>query len=245
LGSVSFVIPWRERLDSPRVENCFSSLALQSVRPEVVLVDYGSGGHYGGAMRGLCGQYGWVYRRVETGDHWSYAIPANMGIRMASGAFIVCTGIDYLFAPNVAAVIESVASPDVLALCRARYLGEVPNGLNWGEFEVKASPHSDVNKSIVGAHRDWWFRARGYDERFRGWGEVDTDIENRAVVSGLRRVDIDGLGARIYHQPHGYQGHVHGKYDQIRIDAVSDWSVRKNDENWGTEQSAQFSRVAD
>jgi len=253
---ISMIFPWRERLDGVRVQNCFNSLKMQTVQPEVIIVDYGSqvseAVNFPEAMKNLCAQYGWVYRYVTTDDYWTFGIPANMGVRMAKGNIIVVTGgIDYVFRPNfVEAIVSYSNSLDIrqhLLLCTLRSFpyGYDPSGFNWDDFDRVALPHCAYNNAVLGAHRDWWFKVHGFDERFRGWGEVDNDLVYRARIDRLLALDLErerGGKTSLYHQPHEYQGHVHGIYDKINLHAICDNTLIKNDENWGTEQSPFFSK---
>lgn len=243
--STSVVIPYANR-NGNRVENCLASLRGQTVKPlEVIIVDYGSDAKYRDLVRNMASKYGFRCIRVDKPKtFWSYPRAVNIGIKSSKGKYIMCVMIDNIFAPNFIEVFEKRhregwgGKKGVMCVCRA-HLAKVNERVNDYYALLKKATLGTFTHSIMSASREWFFKVRGFDERFIGHGQHDNDIVNRARFDGLPVIDICnpkcswGAQTSLVHQTHGYQSHLHGKYDEIRMNAICDKRIIKNDENWG------------
>lgn len=97
------------------------------------------------------------------------------------------------------------------------------------------------------ASRDWFFKVRGYDERFTGWGGNDTDMRYRAQKDGLKEIWIQGETI-LLHQWHPKQIELAKKKGNLKnfLEKVKknrhrrdnlNTVVRNKDFEWGSRET--------
>ena len=133
----------------------------------------------------------------------------NIGIREASGEYILVTGADVWFAPNYLEAVTPLLAPD-------RFYGAVCGFLKC-EAEVKSDVLEEWEELLkqmregaprygLGAmqlvHRDWWREIGGYDENLKLRG-IDSYIIGKVKKTRMTRCIVKWDVAQMIHIKHG------------------------------------------
>lgn len=208
------------------LDNMLISLKHQEVKPlETIVVNTG---HWPGLH----------YHKMRlTVQHcpMSFNMPLafNIGIKQAKGKYVMVTGTDYLFSPNlIATIVRELQTGNIFILAKS---GRLPKGADisqpWPELCKLASRRGRKSVgAIQAAERDWFCKVRGYDERFAGGlGGVDDDIKQRAKRDGLRLHWIEFEEAQVLHQWHpksklkGKTSHLFRLRPEVVTNADKEW----------------------
>ncbi len=239
---LSAIIPVRNR-SGTRLRNCLSSLRWHPGELEIVLSDYGSNAEHAAMIRELAEQFDAKVTRAEEFGDWNRSRALNLGIQHASGEYVLCTDADMIFAPNfVQSILDVHASKpnEALVVCAC---GDLPEQVPEKPYELADFPMlskaANRRKSIgtgacQSASREFFFHARGYDERYVHWGSEDSDMRDRALKYGLELVWISDKTEMLH------QWHPTSRYSRLlqnRKNALRYWFTRhqvvKNLERWG------------
>ena len=186
---------------------------LESVPPEVnVLVVYRQGEDFTGLPREI--------NPVEVAEPFTRGVYLNRGAQASRKPYILIADADFYFFPfsfdMVSAYLQKAPSDPTYATGlvyrvppkEMRYLNKgsrhTPGGLgamrsycfSGGQFFPAQNPNilpREYFLDVLG----------GYDERMRGWGAEDDDLQRRADRSGMRRVRLP-LVVLHQHHPRGY-----------------------------------------
>ena len=247
---LSVVVPVRDRPRTTLI-NCLRSLRWQRCDPaaiEIVLSDYGSDAEHAAAMVDLAARFeARVTRHDERGD-WNRSRALNFGIQAAQGRYVLSTDADVIFAPDFLPAILDVHErlPDrALVLCAVLDLPRSVPAREWelGDFpalRAAARPRWVLFPSSLGtgacqsASREFFFRVRGYDERYVHWGSEDSDLRDRACAFGLEPVWISHRTSMLH------QWHPTRRYTRLlqnRKNALRHFLTRgrivRNPTGWG------------
>ena len=107
------VISFRDRLENNNLENCFYSLANQSLsrkKYELLIVDFGSQIHISKECQNICSFYKFNYIKSHSQkEPWNRAHALNIGIKKSNRKFTLTTDIDIIFKTNfLQTVLESL-----------------------------------------------------------------------------------------------------------------------------------------
>lgn len=98
--------------------------------------------------------------------------PKNIGVRKATGDFILCTNSDVVFSPQVTDALKARLDHDTVY--RATRVDIDPNYIDI-KFPVLAKYKMRINKGVTNAcgdflllHKDIWHKSTGYCEQFPG-----------------------------------------------------------------------------
>lgn len=177
---------------------------------EIVVSDYGSG--VGEARRIASAADAFGARVVATPERgvWNRARALNVGIQAATAPWVLCTDVDLIFAPNlVSTALEEAERPGrrAMVLCHCWDLPSTLPERDWALSDFTALRERAALRKTRGtgacqvARRDFFFRVRGYDERYRYWGAEDVDMSSRAEAFGLELVWISDRTC-VLHQWH-------------------------------------------
>ncbi len=251
---LSAIIPVRNR-SGTRLRNCLNSLRWQQVEGErlgveleIVLSDYGSNPEHAASIRALAEQFdAKVARNEEFGD-WNRSRALNLGIQQAEGEYVWCTDADMIFAPSFAQSILAVHARrpgQALVVCACSDLPErvAERAYELADFSMlsrAATRRRAIRLESLGtgacqsASREFFFHARGYDERYVHWGSEDSDMRDRALAHGLELVWITDQTEMLH------QWHPTSRYSRLitnRKNALRYWFTRhqivKNLAGWG------------
>ena len=209
----SFVIPVRNR-KGLRLRNTLASLEAQRFpRPlyEIIVVDYGGKDSLEGWLKECAPQARYV--RTDEPGVFNEARAKNIGIRQASGSYIISTNADIVFEKNFLLALDALFAvfPDRLALCMRCDLdkGVVENHGEKVVDELEALRRLD--STVQRSH--WWVgdcqaskkenfeEIRGFNEDFVGWGRLDNDLRSRMEEAGKRAFWLNPF-TFIAHQNH-------------------------------------------
>ena len=243
---VSVVVPLRDRAGT-RLENCLRSVRWQKAPApadvEIVLADYGSQAPFRAEIAALAAAHGAVHRVHETAAIWNRSAALNLGIRAATGHYVLCTDSDMILAPDFLEqllAVQHTHEDRALALCRSSDLppgaAEAPVAL--GDFPALRARTTLRPRYGMGgcqfALRSWFEEVRGYDEAYRWWGWEDADMAWRARRSGLSWAWVEERTAML-HQWHHKLNDSH--YFEIWKNRFRFWLTRhqvlKNLDRWG------------
>jgi hypothetical protein len=242
----------------PRVDNFLATLRAQTVPArcvDITVCDFGSDAESLEDLRASCARFG--ARLVITGDtsaEWNKPWGLNLALRHGDPAarFVLPTDIDMLFAPDFVETllrVHLVYGP-ALVMCRFKDLpataldGEIDVV---GDFERLAGLGEWVGEHACGpclsTARAWCEKVRGFDERFKLWGFMDSDYQARAERDGLRPVWVDER-TTLLHQWHPRKFDVHRDdpeqqqkmrltYEANRKLMEGDTSIVRNASGWG------------
>lgn len=210
--SGSFVVMTWNR-GGQRVTNLLTSLLVhQRHTPlEVVLVDTSDDPGVAADIVGRAADFDACHLIQAPRAHLYKSWALNVGIRATDEAsrWVAVTDIDFMFGPHLVRILDDVAGPGVFVMAEplrlpkdadltdpfTDYDGLCKRGTWWGKTGGPGT--------LQCATRQWWFKARGYDERFeKGLGGMDDDVINRAKRDGLRIRRLTFEQAQALHQWH-------------------------------------------
>ena len=104
----------------------------------------------------------------------------------------MCTDADMVFQDNFLQSALSILAedPDAFVVCRCHDLPESLAETLWDVSQMPMLAENGVVRNFGGtgacqiARRDFFVRARGYDEKFTFWGSEDRDMLARAERGG-------------------------------------------------------------
>ena len=230
---LAVIVPIRNRAGR-RVRNALHSLNWQENGPpaQIVVVSQGSRPAVNEELHDLCSEAG--ARLIVTGRPeapWNKSLALNMGIRAVRPEipYLMTMDIDMILAPDFFAVAlqRLQQEPPVLVLCRSLDLPQEvvlpePPSLQtaFDHLRQQARPRARSGTGgIQAAHRDFFYRVRGYDEDLLWWGAMDGDMVKRARLAGLAIAWIDDKTSML-HQWHPRKHHSldeHRHVAQARI----------------------------
>lgn len=252
---ISIVIPIKDRY-GPRVWNCLRAIQLQTEKSiETIIVDYGSNEkNYELLLRDLS-SFNCIVYRYPTDKIWSPAIAKNIGIRRARGAYIATLDVDCIMEPRVIETTLKLHTKEtnnyietkIAFLSPPLKSAKIILPESFLEFRKNYTFRREGFGSYLSVRRKWWFKVRGCDERFQGWGGNDDDIRTRAGRSGNKRIRLNEQNlpeTMIFHQWHPKThrwfketyGEVFREMKRININIVrEDKTIIRNLENdkWG------------
>ncbi len=163
----------------------------------------------------------------------------NIGIKRSASDYVLTTGIDMVFGPNV---IETVLSKmDNYAYCVAQcaFLIEgvkVPDDVYsaWKHLRERIKPKPPVKVStgaMICASRGWWFNHQGYDEINHAFAFADSDVSMRMGLSGLQERIVCWEEAELIHVWHESSQTMVGKIGGEWPNAK--WPLIRNPDGWG------------
>jgi len=225
-----------------RVANLLKSLLVYQRVPaaEVVVVDTSDDEQIARGVAAMCQAIrGARYvRRRRSSLHKPWAL--NVGIQAANpfSKVVAVTDIDFMFGPHMVETLLMVIDWQIFVrtvpkrLCADDFELDPFTTENWARLCDTARPWgpSTGPGALQAAERGWWFKVRGYDERFAGGlGGMDTDMLQRALHDHMHvtTVPFDVSGA--LHQWHP-QSPLKGATDHLldhNAPAVA------NPEGWG------------
>lgn len=201
-------------------------------RLEIVIADYGSLDSDG--YRETLESLGARYFYFETDGVWSRSRALNLGIREATGKYIVTTDSDMVFTPEtfpyVLGALEQEVNGYFILQCR-----DLPEGIthetiesgaiSWKELEAKSRLRPRWGMGGLIAFPRWAYEeVRGLDERLHTYGGEDIDLAKRLTRVGLRRIWIDEPDVRMFHVWHS------SSLDTAQETEAGKSAVRKNRE---------------
>lgn len=193
---LSVIVPIRNR-SGTRLDNCLRSLRWQDLpreQVEIVLSDFGSDDDHRASIEALADAHGARIVYTETDEIWNRSRALNIGIRAATGRYVLCTDADMIFAPNFlrALVEEQRGTGDAaLVVCRCRDLPEDVPEQPWSEADFPTLLERSHLREKLGtgacqmARRTLFEEIHGYDEAYKFWGMEDNDFRYRAKSSGV------------------------------------------------------------
>jgi glycosyltransferase involved in cell wall biosynthesis len=221
-----------------RVTNLLSSLVAQDEQPAgIVLVDTSNDSSIAADVAARAADFDCRLIQIPR-DHLYKSWALNVGIKEAAeiAEYIACTDIDFMFGPRAVTAILAAVGEDRFVMAEARRLPQekpLASALeaysNGTAFELWGTD-SLTPGTIQCAHRDWWYRVRGYDERFaRGLTGMDGNMMDRAILDGLwlRRLPFGDVQA--VHQWHP-KSEYKSSLNHLRRQGVS---IVANYQGWG------------
>jgi hypothetical protein len=129
----------------------------------------------------------------------SRAINVAIQLTLNDADFVMQTDADMIFEHNFLEILvrAGIQFFPSLVLCSARAISQeraagaevLDPRTDYEAIRSLSLPISGVGGCMC-APRAWWFRVRGYDERYTLWGHEDDDILKRAKLDGLSQVGI-------------------------------------------------------
>jgi len=183
-------------------------------------------------------------------ETFSRGFALNVGARHGSRPLIAFLDSDVVLHKNTMrlAVAQCVAGavmaviPVVRTDCKPNHKiwtnGRLDNDAFWAEYTGKLPlAKGGYGNSVV--NRAVFEKIRGHDERFYGWGGIDTDIYFRMIKSG-RVVDMSEINAlKALHQKHGEPLSKRDPKHTVRNRQLLDQShsIVRNPKRWGRVRS--------
>jgi len=208
-------------LHGARIRNLLSSISLQTVEAETILVDYGSENE--GHLKLVETVEPYDVELIYVPDvEWSVPRACNIGIRKAGGEVIIKVDADNILEPHTLEDTLEYVTKHSFVIRQPKFIrkGFPMENLKLPQDypkirEAKYDYWLPSYGGFFAVHRDWWHKVHGYDERYIWYGCNDWDIWNRAVRSGLKRYifgepglkDMKGISPYkqdtfVYHQWH-------------------------------------------
>jgi len=200
VAPLAVVIPVRNR-SRRRLFRSLESLMWQSAgRPaQLIVVSHGSRPEIEKELEPLCReQDAYLIAFGRPSEPWNKSLALNIGIRATRPdiPFLMTMDSDMILAPNFFSVVldRLEQSPPAIVVCRISDLPKdlpLPDsreelfrefGRLFGRTRFRKNGGSGAAQA---ASRSFFFDIHGYDEDLLWWGAMDTDILNRAGLSGL------------------------------------------------------------
>lgn len=185
--------------------------------------------------------------------HTSMAI--NVGIRRAKGEFVLQGASDTLIPRHalgmILQVLEnkidlSIRPKETMFVCPRyhipwQFVERQPRLETWDQYLLLSCSelnYDDESLLPVCAgtagflmYRDVWQKARGFDERYGGWGGMDADLGLR-ISQIYPWVGLSSLGVNFYHMGHRAVGR---RVDALAKKNTMDYNsnIEVNNEGWG------------
>lgn len=210
---ITAIIPLRNR-SGVRLENCLRSLRWQDLDParvEILISDFGSEQGHRASIEALAQSYDARVVYHQTQEVWNRSKALNIGIQEARGAFLFCTDVDMIFAPNflsTAVAHQEQHAGRAMVLCRCHDMPESIGEQLWERADFEGLQRRSELRQTSGtgacqiADQRFFEYARGYDEKFLYWGAEDVDMTSRAQRYGLRLVWMPDEVTAMLHQWH-------------------------------------------
>lgn len=189
---ITLVIPVYN-LHGARVHNLMQSITCQTVEPEVIIVDYGSKNEEYHLLRETLSEYNVELIHIPNVE-WSPPRACNIGIKKAEGDIVIKLDADLILEPHTLEDTLNYATKNSFVIRQPKFLTKQFNIENlrlprdYPKIrEAKSNYFLPSYGGFFAAHKKWWHRVHGYDERYLWYGCNDWDIWNRGVRSGLKR----------------------------------------------------------
>ena len=188
--------------------------------------------------------------RYNIGEAFERARLNNVGIRNATGKYVMTTDVDMMFAPNFIEELMMNVGENILVESRTMYWKDP---LARQIYSGKIDPKKNINKCKVGRikkrtsaggcqcmHKKMWEKLRGFEEKMLQWGSEDYDLLNRASMAGIK---IKWIGEsleniKLFHQPHIKENifkdlEAQEKNKIIMADNLNNRRYSVNENGWG------------
>ena len=242
----TIVIPIRDRYGA-RLRNCLRSIKLQTVEEvEIIIADFGSDKDKHQQLKKTAEPFDCTIYYYPERPIWSFSVASNLGIRRSQAPFVATLDVDCILDRN--AVEQTLQrfeqSKEILVVSRVCHcpqdldIGSIELPRDYGNLKAQCCPPRKWGiGGFMCASRKWWFKVRGYDERFKKWGGADDDVAKRARLDKLRIERLsDVRGCNIYHQWHekSYPRRTSGSYQQKNLEFYRrTQTVVRNNKFWG------------
>jgi len=242
MKDLTVIMAYRNR--ERNLKACLTSISRNTYIPEVIVVDFGSNRNVASFLR----KYEWLHviRVMHRGIfHKSRAL--NIGIKAAKTKYVCMTDVDEVFQPNFFEIVRNSLTDNNFIRCKTYFLDIFPSQFI-REFKYKSvldlakrrnfkRPHGEG--CCHGVNLDWLLSARGYDERYVGWGFEDKDLVLRAEYSGLRMKWVDDKTSMV-HLPHQRDPAYFSEVRRIENEKIfkqkrnsGKIAIKVNDNGWG------------
>ena len=202
----SIIVAFKNR-DQKRVEYFLGSLQWQSIKDfELIVINQGSDEEVNGWLEPLLSRYSFVnyIYNFTRGQLFNKSNALNIGIKTASGKYIVIADIDIVFPSNYLEKISNQLSPDLFFTHNAFYLP--PTFKIEGMQSLFTKDCTNIwQEKFIGlcvAEKEAFIEINGFDEYYLLWGGEDDDITKRLESSGKKRIHFNAAAMNVYHQWH-------------------------------------------
>lgn len=196
---VTLVITCKDR--EKNLGYCLHSLANNSVKPNVIVVDFGSKRslvHLNCLSDNIK-----VVRTDHQTEMFHKSRAINIGLKNVRTEFTCSTDCDEIFAENFVYILnKELRTKNVLVMCKTYAAEGYPENESYVSFLEKVK-----NKKVYGIGNclalptQWLLEVNGWNEKFIGWGEEDTNLFLRARYAGFKIVNVNKQTSMI-HLPH-------------------------------------------
>lgn len=214
LNNLTVVIACKNR--NTNIQLCLASINGCSAIPiRAVVVDFGSAL----PISTYVPKYSWldIIRINRKTKLFHKARALNIGIKSVNTKYLCVTDADQLFAPNFfdALMRKLLGKPRLYVMCKTHFLKHIPKYVDTSSvvnnykklltLSKKTTPKLRGEGCCQATTTRWFKQVRGYEEQFIGFSGEDSDVNIRAVKSGLKKVWIHHATSMI-HLPHPKTG---------------------------------------
>lgn len=193
------------------VENlkyCVESLKKQTVRPELVIVDYGSIPYYQEKIKDLAKSYGATYM-FASGDIWSRSRALNVGVKAAKNGLLLIIDVDCVLPPNYVEshIAAHRKNPNICTYSLVfDTFGDIQKSSDYlalvNQSDKLKKPRID-GLSHIGISKVWFAHHTLYDENYTGWGAEDDALWLKIRKSQVNPTKVDTLPVHLWHPDYG------------------------------------------
>lgn len=220
LPNLTAIIACKDRLRNLRF--CLASLNNCKPKPKVIVVDFGSKKE----IKANVPAYDWlkVIRVKRKTKLFHKARALNIGIKSVKTKFLCITDADQIFQANFFGEIATRLNKNekLYIMCKTYFLKSIPKHINEKNIGLQYSKVLQLAKRDTPKIRGegccqatttaWFTRMGGYEEKYIGFSGEDSDVNIRAIKSGLTRIFIN-KHTTLIHLPHMKEGEYYsGKY---------------------------------
>lgn len=163
--------------------------------------------------------------------------PKNVGIRKATGDFIVCTNSDVIFCPDLVNSMGMYLEKDILYRAvridiKSDYL-HISFPLHPKYMIEKNQGYMNAAGDFLLMHRDMWFDATGYCEEFP-WQRLHKDAQLVYLLVNVRGHKVRNIGSMTHwrHKSSWSNGKCRAKVGDVNWDFKT-CGYKKNKDTWG------------
>jgi GT2 family glycosyltransferase len=236
------VTTWQRR--AKLLRNSLETLSRQTAPPlEIVILDQNpKGDKHVIDNHALADEYELARHvhapRAEFNLSWGF----NVGIQNTSeeADFVMTTGMEMIFGPNVMEEVQKRASPTTAIFSPCGFLPKQVDASNlddvlarwdWYKSQVVPNPPRPCSTgTLICVTREWWFKARGYDET-RPFNYTDADVNRRTRMGGLVQKNLQWPECQILHPWHEPSPYVHSLGGIWPLPTETGWI--RNPGGWG------------
>lgn len=203
---ISIIVGYRNR-DLERVKLALDAIEDQYFSDfELIFIDYGSDEAIAKQAETLVGEYSFAryYYSDTRGWFWNRAHALNTGVKMSNGELILFFDIDLILEKDFLQKIALLDYESNFYTFSCFYL-PAHFDLQKKNVEKEGLQYEQNYVGLCAVKRTAVTAIKGFDEYYLVWGVEDDDFYKRLANFGIKRLQMQAVDYRVFHQWHPTQ----------------------------------------